>query len=86
MSMSVISLNVPNEILLDLKINENTFSSYVKKFVALDLYKNKNVSLGYCSQFAEITKEDFIKFLGANNVSVFGYDDEDEFLEEVHNA
>ena len=86
MSMSTISLNVPKEILLDLKINENSFSNYVKRFVALDLYKNKNVSLGYCAEFAEMPKEDFMKFLGSNKVSIFGFDDESEFLEEVSNA
>jgi predicted HTH domain antitoxin len=84
--MSTISLNVPREILLDLNTNENSFSSYVKKFVALDLYQNRNISLGYCAEFAEMPKEDFIKFLGTNKVSIFGYDDELDFLEEVSNA
>ena len=84
--MSMVTLNVPKEILLDLKINESSFSNYVKRFIALDLYKNKNISLGYCAEFAEMPKEEFVKFLGANKVSIFGFDDGYEFLEEVNNA
>ncbi len=30
--------------------------------------------------------ERFMRFLGENKISVFHYDDEDEFLEEVKNA
>ena len=86
MSTAMIALNVPREILLDLDTNENSFSDYVRRFVALDLYKNKNISLGYCAELAEMPKEDFIQFLGANKVSIFGFDNEREFLEEVNNA
>ena len=31
-------------------------------------------------------KESFIKFLGENGVSLFRFDDEKEFLEELRNA
>ena len=33
-----------------------------------------------------MTKEDFIKYLGENHVSIFHFDDEAEFLEEMKNA
>ncbi len=84
--MSTVTLNVPNEIILDLKLNEILFSDYVKRYIALDLYSNKRVSLGYCAELAEMTKENFIKFLGENKVSIFKFDNEAEFLEEVQNA
>jgi predicted HTH domain antitoxin len=84
--MSTISLNVPKEILLDLKASESAFSIYVKRFIALDLYKNKNISLGYCAELAEMSKEDFIMFLGVNKISIFGFDNESDFWEEVKNA
>jgi predicted HTH domain antitoxin len=58
----------------------------LKRFVAFDLYKNKSISLGYCAELAEMPKEDFLKFLGSNKVSIFDYDNESEFLEEVNNA
>lgn len=49
-------------------------------------YVSQGVSIGYCAQIADMTKEDFIKFLGMNNISIFKYDDENEFLEELNNA
>jgi predicted HTH domain antitoxin len=84
--LSEITLRVPQEILFDLKTNERLFSNYVRGFIAMDLYKNKNISLGYCAQLAEMPKEDFIKFLGLNNMSIFDFEDEKDFLEESDNA
>lgn len=84
--MCVVSINVPEEILLDLHEDKKDFADYMKKMLALDLYKNKKVSLGYCASVAEMTKEDFIQYLGMNGVSIFSFGSEDEFLEELENA
>ena len=32
-----------------------------------------------------MTKDAFIRYLGANGVSIFQYDDEQEFIEEIDN-
>lgn len=84
--MCVVSINVPEEILLDLHEDKNDFTNYMKKLLALDLYKNKRVSLGYCSSVAGMTKEEFMQYLGANEISIFSFASEDEFLEELANA
>lgn len=84
--MCVVSINVPEEILLDLHEDKKDFADYMKKMLALDLYKNKKVSLGYCASVAEMTKEDFVQYLGMNGVSIFSFGSEDEFLEELENA
>ena len=39
--MCVVSINIPEEILLDLHEDKNGFAEYMKKMLALDLYKNK---------------------------------------------
>ena len=44
------------------------------------------VSIGYCSRIAGMTEEEFIKYLGQNHISIFRFDDEEEFLEELDNA
>ena len=54
--MCVVSINVPEEILLNLHEDENGFAEYMRKMLAIDLYKNKKVSLGYCASVAEMTK------------------------------
>lgn len=84
--MCVVSINIPEEILLDLHEDKDDFADYMKKMLALDLYKNKKVSLGYCSSVAEMTKEEFVQYLGMNGVSIFSFATEDEFLEELANA
>lgn len=84
--MCVVSINVPEEILLDLHENKNDFTEYIKKMLALDLYKNKKVSLGYCASVAEMTKEEFMQYLGLNGVSIFSFESENEFMEELANA
>ncbi|MBD5502448.1 MAG: UPF0175 family protein [Lachnospiraceae bacterium] len=84
--MCIVSINVPEEILLDLHEDKKDFADYMKKMLALDLYKNKKVSLGYCASVAEMTKEEFLQYLGMNGVSIFSFGSEDEFLEELANA
>lgn len=84
--MCVVSFNVPEEIILDLHESRNDFTDYIKATVAVDLYKNKKVSLGYCAEVAGMTKEEFIQFLGKNEVSIFGFDSDEEFMEELANA
>ena len=37
----MVSINIPEEVLLDLHEDKDDFADYMKKMVALDLYKNK---------------------------------------------
>ena len=84
--MCVVSINIPEEILLDLHEDKDDFADYMKKMLAVDLYKNKKVSLGYCASVADMTKEEFIKYLGDKGISIFSFESEEEFLEELRNA
>lgn len=84
--MCVVSINVPEEILLDLHEDRIGFTSYLQKMLALDLYKNKKVSLGYCANVAGMTKEEFVQYLGMNGISIFAFSSEEDFLEELANA
>ncbi|MBE5917918.1 MAG: UPF0175 family protein [Pseudobutyrivibrio ruminis] len=83
--MYKISVNIPDEVLYDTKMSKKEANEFVKKAVALMLYKNK-VSMGYCASIAEMCKEDFINFLSENGVSIFTFESEDEFIEEMNNA
>ncbi len=84
--MCIVSINIPEEILLDLHEDRDNFADYMKKMLALDLFKNKKVSLGYCANVAEMTKEEFVQYLGMNGISIFSFDSENEFMEELANA
>ena len=59
---------------------------FARRAVALGYYAQNGVSIGYCAQIAEMTEEEFIKYLGENHISVFRFDDKKEFLEEMENA
>ena len=72
--MCIVSIDVPEEILLDLHEDKKEFTDYMKKMLALDLYKNKKISLGYCASVAEMTKEEFIQYLGINGISIFSFE------------
>ena len=84
--MCEIAFSIPNEVLYDTKMSKQDTLAFAKRDVALCYYTQSKVSLGYCAQIADMSKEEFIRYLGANGVSIFHYDDEQEFIEEMNNA
>ena len=84
--MCEIAISIPNEVLFDTRMSRHEAMTFAKRAVALCYYTQNKVSLGYCAQIADMTKEAFIRYLGENGVSIFQFDDEQEFLEEMNNA
>lgn len=84
--MCQVAINIPNEVLFDTKMSREEASQFARCAVALGYYTQNGVSIGYCTQIAGISEEEFIKYLGRNQVSVFHFDNEEEFLEELRNA
>lgn len=84
--MCKVALEIPNQVLYDTRMSKSDAENFAKKAVALFYYVKNGVSLGYCSQIAGITKEEFIRYLGENNISIFHFDNEEEFVEELNNA
>lgn len=84
--MCQIAVNIPNEVLFDTKMSINQATAFARRAVALDLYIKNGVSIGYCAQIADMTESEFMKYLGENRISLFHFDDEDEFMEELDNA
>ena len=82
----IITFDIPDEILYDIRQSEEEAIQFVRRAAALRYYVHRGVSLGYAAQIADMDKESFIKFLGENKVSIFHFDDEKEFLEELKNA
>ena len=67
-------------------MNREEANRFAKRAVALGYYTQRGVSIGYCAQIAGMSEEEFIKYLGQNHISIFKYDDENEFLEELENS
>ncbi len=66
-----INISIPGEILLTLRESDNELALDIKRWTALKLYDEKKLSLGQCADLAEMSEEDFIKYLGSNKVSIF---------------
>ena len=62
--MCHLDINISEEVLYDTKMSRDEAKDYVKRLVALDFYTRNGVSIGYCAQIADMTEEDFIKYLG----------------------
>ena len=84
--MFQVALKIPEGVLFDTKMNLQDAEKFVRRVVALEYFKNQGVSIGYCAEIAGMTEEDFLQFLGENKISIFKFDDEQEFLEEAANA
>ena len=76
--MCSIAIKIPDEVLYDTKMTKDEANAFAN-------LKN-HISIGYCAQIAGMSEEDFIKYLGNNNISIFSFDDEAEFIEEMNNA
>lgn len=86
MMMCQIAFSVPDEVLFDTKMSREQANQFARRYVALGFYKQNGVSIGYCSQIAGMTEEEFIKYLGQNEISIFQFADKEEFLEELDHA
>lgn len=86
MIMCQIAFNIPDEVLFDTKMNHEQAEQFARRAVALGYYTQSGVSIGYCSQIAGMTEEEFIKYLGKNNISIFQFENQEEFLKELDHA
>ena len=68
--MCQVSIKIPDAVMYD----------------TVEYYKSKGISIGYCAEIAGMNEIDFIKYLGDNKISIFQFDDEEEFLNEEKNA
>ena len=81
-----LDITVPEEILLTLREQDYELALDMKRFTAVKLFADKKLSIGQCSVLAEMTKEDFIKYLGKNNVSIFELNNDSQLIEDLNNA
>ena len=80
------TVNIPDAVLYDTRMNKDTSEAYVRQSAALFFYTKKGVSLGYCAQIAQMSKMEFIRFLSENEISVFNFENEEELERDIANA
>lgn len=81
--MCQVAVKIPDAVLFDTHMTAEQTDSFVKQTLALHYCIKCHISLGYCAEIAGMTKEDFIKFLGENQISIFHYDNKNDFMEEL---
>lgn len=84
--MCQLAINIPDAVLYDTRMSKEEACDFARRAVALGYYTQSGVSIGYCAQIAGMSEEDFIRYLGKNHISIFHFDGEEEFLEEMNNA
>lgn len=84
--MCQISIRIPDAVMYDTHMSEEEAAAFARCMVAVGYYTQNNVSIGYCAQIAGMTEEEFIKYLGKRNISIFRFDNKAEFTEELENA
>ncbi len=53
---------------------------FIRQSIAVSLYKRKTVPLRTCASLAGMPTEDFIKFLGEKQISIFQYEEGEELV------
>ncbi len=80
------NVNLPEEIILALRQSSEDIILEMKRALAVKYYKEKKLSLGQSAELAEMNKEDFIKYLSTQQISIFRFETEDELVEDIKNA
>jgi len=66
--MKMIALEIPDEILFDLKIPKERWDTELRKELALQLYRERLLSLGNARRLAGLTKLEFHFLLGERQI------------------
>lgn len=60
----------PKEVTALFKIEEKEMPSFIKKTVAIELFREKKVSLGKAAQIAGISKEEMLEALAVQKIPI----------------
>lgn len=63
-------IELPKELLLICRVKESEIDIFLKKLIAVELYKEEIVSMGKAAEIAGISKIDFIDFLRERKIPV----------------
>ena len=81
--MAKIVIEIPAAVLYGTNMNLAETTSFARKALAMEYYTQKELSLGYCAEIAGLSQFEFIQYLGKHNISIFQFDDLEEFQREV---
>jgi len=83
-SVRKIEIEVPEELLINLKQTDEEFKKELKLLIAIELYKKSRLSLGKAAELSGFSKLGFIDMLNFRGEPFFDYS-EDEIARELQN-
>jgi len=75
MKTEKITFNVPEDLLASLKIGVKGLELDMRRFLALQYFKDKRLSMGKAAKLAGMNRFDFMDFLVKEGVVLFDYDE-----------
>lgn len=69
-----LSIAIPDSIVLSTRQSNRQFEIEAKRAIAIKFYVDEKLSLGQAAELAGLTKFEFMKLLGDNQVSIFRFD------------
>ena len=85
--MAVIAqVKLPESITLSLREPTEKIGLEMKRALAVIYYSDRKLSLGQCCELADMSKEEFVKYLSKYKISIFNFDSESELMEDICNA
>jgi predicted HTH domain antitoxin len=83
--MSAVQLDIPEETLISLKTDAESFARDLKLLAAIKLFELGKLSSGRAAQLAGVSRIEFLMMLGRYGVSPFQMTEE-EFRQDILNA
>jgi len=75
MKTEKITFDVPEDVLASLKIGVKGLELDMRRFLALQYFKNKRLSMGKAAKLAGMNRFDFMDFLASEGIILFEYDE-----------
>ena len=75
--MKTVSMPISDEIFFALKKDARNIQSDMMKSLAMQYFKEKQLSLGLSAKMAGMAKNDFVEYLGVNNIDIYQYINEE---------
>ncbi len=70
-----IMFNVPEDVLASLKVGVKGLELDMRRFLALQYFKKRRLSMGKAAKLADMNRFDFMDFLASEGVVLFDYDE-----------
>ena len=80
-STVTISLKIPDSILTELALDQETFAQDMKLVIAIAYFQQHRLSLGKASELAGISRLEFMDILADRGITIFDYDESEIALE-----